>query len=257
MSIDWNRILRETDHRPWPLPERPWVMTMSWLDLLLAHWPVDPELVAATLPDQLTVDTWEGDAWLSVVPFEMANTTARGLTWFPWKMRFAELNLRTYVTVDGDKPGVWFYSLDASSALAVTGARTFFHLPYYRADMRIDRDDASNAIDYESRRTHGGAPDGQFDATYRPTGPASVADPGSFDEWLVRRYCLYSSDDSGRVYRAGVHHRPWQLREVEADIRVNTLDTGYDFEMNGEPAAAHYADRLDVLGWWPERIETT
>lgn len=254
MRVDWEAVENATDHRPWPRPERPWVMTMSWLDLLLAHWPVDPEVVAGTLPEGLDVDTWEGDAWLTVVPFVMANTGPR---WGPSPLRsfrFLELNLRTYVDVGGSKPGVWFYSLDASSRLAVTGARTCFSLPYFLADMTIDR--RGGAIGYTSRRTSRDAADGRFAAGYAPYGTPEPADDGSFAEWLTRRYCLYSADGPGRVYRADVQHRPWKLSEVEVAIEENSLDAGRPFEMEGSPVAAHYASRVDVLGWWPELVRS-
>jgi uncharacterized protein len=247
---DWNQIARDAAHRPWPVPSSPWAMTMSWVDLLFAHWPVDPAQISRHLPDGLEVDTYEGDAWLSVVPFEMDNTMPRGLTWWPRPMRFAELNLRTYVVAD-DKPGVWFFSLDAASRAAVRGARAAFYLPYFDADMSIER--AGDTIAYESRRTHRGAQPASFSATYEPAGPVELAAPGSLAHWLSERYCLYSANPDGRVYRADVNHPQWPLRPARAQIQHNTLGEPFDLQMPGEPALINYVDRIDVVGWFRRR----
>lgn len=250
--MDWHALTEQTDHRPWPLPDRPWLMTMSWVDLLFAHWPVEPAAVAGHLPDGLTLDTYDGQAWLSLVPFEMDNTLPRGLAWWPRPMRFPEINLRTYVTVDGDKPGVWFYSLEAASRLAVLGARTFFHLPYYDAAMGMGR--AEDGVTYTSRRTHRGAPPAGFEGRYRPTGPPRPAEPGTLEHWLAERYCLYAADRKGVVHRSDVHHLPWALAPVDLEIGHNTIGAPHGFALDQPPALAHFVDRLDVLGWGLERV---
>jgi uncharacterized protein YqjF (DUF2071 family) len=113
--------------RPWPIPKAPWVLRMAWEDLLFAHWPVDAARLRATLPEALELDLFEGRAWLGVVPFRMNDVGLRRLP-APGATRFPELNVRTYARHLG-RPGVWFYSLDAGSALAVAGARAWFHLP--------------------------------------------------------------------------------------------------------------------------------
>ncbi|MFW6053391.1 MAG: YqjF family protein [Persicimonas sp.] len=255
MSIDWNAIAQQDDHRPWPTPSRRWVMTMSWVDLLFAHWPVDPAKLEPHIPEGLTLDLYEGEAWVSLVPFEMDNTMVRGLTWWPRPMQFAELNLRTYVTAQGetsDKPGVWFFSLDAASRLAVAGARASFHLPYFNAKMSIERD--GEWLEYDSRRTHRGEPPVEFSGRYRPAGPIEKAEVGSLDHWLFERYCLYSADSSGTVYRADVNHAPWPLRPVEVDIDQNTIGEPVGIEMAGRPPRMQFVDQLDVVGWLPEKL---
>src|ERR1700674_1035433 len=115
-------ILRNVVHRPWPLPAGQAVMTQSWPDLLFAHWPVDAEKLRALIPERLEIDTFDGRAWLAVVPFRMTNVRLRGTPAVPWLSAFPELNMRTYVTYDGE-PGVWFFSLDAGNSLAVAIAR--------------------------------------------------------------------------------------------------------------------------------------
>ena len=115
-------LLNSTAHRPWPIPGGRWIMLQTWLDLLFAHWPIDPQLMRALVPPQLPLDTFEGNCWLAVTPFHMSGIRVRGLPALPGLSRFAELNVRTYVTLDG-KPGVFFFSLDAASLPAVRGAQ--------------------------------------------------------------------------------------------------------------------------------------
>src|SRR5688572_24482592 len=115
-------VLRESGHRPWPMPARPWVMTQTWHHLLFAHWRVDVGRLRAHVPSPFDIDLFEGDAWLGVVPFDMTGVRLRGLPPLPLLSAFPELNVRTYVTVQG-KPGVFFFSLDAGSTVAVRAAR--------------------------------------------------------------------------------------------------------------------------------------
>ena len=251
MKPDWNALRNNAQHRPWPVPERSWAMTMSWRHLLASHWSVYPDLLAPSLPDGLTLDTWEGKAWLSIVPFEMANVSPRGLTWWPGGMSFPELNLRTYVHVDGQKPGVWFYSLDAASRITVMGARRFFHLPYFMAEMKCETHESPliDEVRYESVRTHSNAPPAEFFATYRPTGKVLDVDPNSFDYWIMERYCLYSANREGKVFRCDVHHQRWPLRPATVDIERNTLFEAIGLDLPAEPAKSHFVRNIDTLGW--------
>lgn len=253
MAIAWiDGVLDRRDHRPWPLPRHRWVMTMSWVDLLASHWPVAPHLLQPYIPDPLVLDTRDGCAWLSVVPFVMEDVISRGLTWWPRPFRFPELNLRTYVTgPDGEKPGVWFFSLDATSRLAVAGARRLFSLPYFRAEISVDHRDGQ--VDYDSRRTHPGVEGGRFVATYGPDGAVRSAEPRSLDYWLMERYCLYSKSD-GEVYCSDVHHPPWPLQPARVAIEHNTLFDLIGLQLDADPARSHYAERVDVLGWGLEEV---
>src|SRR3954452_365601 len=134
----WNRIARQTAHRPWPPPDGPRVIAQTWQDLLFAHWPVSPEALRPHIPPRLHLDTFDGAAWIGIVPFDLSHLAPRGAAG-RFGLAFPELNVRTYVTIE-DKPGIWFFSLDAASILAVLGARAAYHLPYFCSVMHIGKD---------------------------------------------------------------------------------------------------------------------
>ncbi|HEY7034769.1 MAG TPA: DUF2071 domain-containing protein [Thermomicrobiales bacterium] len=221
---------------------------MSWHDLLFAHWPLPAETLRPLIPPQLTLDTYEDQAWVGVVPFRMSAVAPRPAPPVPWFSVFLELNVRTYVTIGG-KPGVWFFSLDAANPVAVAVARRWFHLPYVRARMRLRHD--GDWIGYESHRTHRGFPPGDFRGRYRPTGPVYRSEPGTLDAWLTERYAFYAGDAFGRVFRGNIHHLPWPLQPAEADIAVNTVCHAGSFALPDVPPLLHFARRLDVLAWRP------
>jgi uncharacterized protein len=166
----------------------------------------------------------------------------------PWGAAFREVNVRTYVERDG-KPGVWFFSLDADSAFAVWGARTFLNLPYRRA--RISMTKAGDDILYESRRTDGGA---RFSARYRPTGAVRRALPGTLEHFLTERYCLYTTARRGGLTRLEIHHQPWPLQDATAEVDAGGLLAADGVIASGAPPLLHYAHHLDVLMWRPEHI---
>ena len=248
-------ILARQEHRPWPPLDRPWLIFQSWQDLLFAHWPIPASQMAELLPPGLTLDTYAGEAWVTVVPFRMSGVRPRILPAAPWLSSFPELNVRTYVkgsSAEAAKPGVFFFSLDAGSPLAVAMARRFYHLPYFRAQMACRREDDS--IRYHSRRTHRGAPEAEFRAVYRPTGPVYQAAADSLEQWLIERYCLYSADGSGHIYRAEVHHVPWPLQAAEAEFERNWVAQAHGVFLSDTAPLLHFARRLDVLTWWVEEV---
>lgn len=246
-------ILAQQEHRPWPLPERRWFMFQSWQDLLFAHWPVPAARIAKLLPSGLALDMYAGEAWVSVVPFRMSGVRPRFTPAAPWVSTFPELNVRTYVKSSGGgepRPGVFFSSLDAGNPLAVAMARRSYHLPYYRAQMECRVEESG--IHYCSRRTHRGAPEADFRAVYRPSGPVYQAAPDSLEQWLMERYCLYSVDRAGRVYRGEIHHRPWPLQPAEAEFGRNWVAQAHGIFLPDTEPLLHFVERLDVLAW---RIE--
>lgn len=246
-------LTRHTDHRPWPLPAGPWTMTQRWCDLLFAHWPIPAEAMRAFVPPTLCLDTFDGEAWIGVVPFHMRNVRPRGLPAVPWLSHFAELNVRTYVTAaDGSKPGVWFFSLDAANPVAVMLARRFFMLPYFNAAMDVKT--VGDALYYTSRRTHQGAAPANFMARYRPTGPVYHAAPGTLEHWLTERYALYATDTRGRPFIGEIHHLPWPLQSAMAEFEINDVTGAAGLGLPDVVPLLHFARRLDVLIWPLKRV---
>jgi uncharacterized protein YqjF (DUF2071 family) len=228
-------------------------MAQRWSNLLFAHWPVRPEVVRALVPAALPLDLADGTAWVSLAAFLLSGMRLRGVPAVPRLSEFPELNVRTYVSISG-KPGVYFFSLDAASTLAVRGARIFYHLPYHRAEMQI-AESADGWISYRSHRTDRAAPPADFVAGYRPAGAVVHTARESLDAWLVERYCLYTVSRSGDVYRGDIHHRPWPLQPADATIDRNTVvqAAGIALPPGAAPRIA-FARQQDVQVWAPERV---
>jgi uncharacterized protein len=242
-------IVESTGHRPWPMPGPPWLMTQSWHDLLFAHWRVDVAEVRRIVPSDFDLDLFDGEAWLGIVPFHMTNVGVRAMPLLPWFSAFPELNVRTYVHV-ADRPGVYFFSLDAAPWLAVMAARTFLNLPYHSADMTLKR--RGGGLDYTSaRRIRKHA---QFKATYEPLGTPSAPSAGSIEYFLTERYCLYHHNRRGVPYRLDIHHRPWSLQSARATITMNTMAAVSGLTLDGGPALLHFARRQDVVAWAPTSL---
>ena len=209
----------------------PVVMHQRWRDLLFMHWDLAPEVVQPTLPGGLEVDTFDGSAWLGIVPFRMEGVRPRGLPAVPGVSAFGELNLRTYVIGPDGTPGVWFYSLDAHQRLAVWLARRLFHLPYVWADIVPRRD--GQRVRYGWSRG-GNATRGEPSFVY-DTPPdegatrAGHAEANGLDAFLVERYVLFShAAKRDRLYAGRVTHEPYRIATPE----VHALDTSL-FEFNG------------------------
>jgi uncharacterized protein YqjF (DUF2071 family) len=235
-----------TDHRPWPLPARPWVMAMRWHDLAFLHWPLEPGVLRPLIPPALELDTYDGKAWIGVVPFRMTGVRPRFVPSLPGLSAFGEINVRTYVTAGG-KPGVWFFSLDAANRPAVWTARWAFYLPYYFAWISVQ--EAGGRIAYQSTRRHSCDAPAQFAADYGSTGPPYQAPRGSIDHWLTERYCLYAVDGWGRIFRGDIHHQPWPLQPAVVEIQVNTMTAPLGIELPSVQPLVQFARRLDVIAW--------
>jgi len=240
-----NRSLEHLGHRPWPLPARGWVMGQSWEDLLFAHWRVPAEELRKHIPYQLEVEEHDGSAWIGVVPFRITGLRARGTVPLPYLSSFLELNVRTCVRAE-DKPGIWFFSLDASSRLAVEAARRTYRLPYFHARMSAQRSGEWTAYEC-ARLSEAGR---VFSGRYRPTGPVVMAEPGSLEWFLTERYCLYTTDPQGNLARAEIHHDLWPLQPAEAEIELASISP---FELDGDPVL-HFSRRQDVVVWPLERV---
>ena len=233
----------DAGHRLWPLPNLPWVMKQTWNDLLFAHFPVAYDALRKLVPGVFPLDTYDGMCWIGVVPFHMTDIRLRGLPPIPGTDKFPELNVRTYVTIDG-KPGVYFFSLDATNLLAIKVARTFYHLPYVQAKMKVRKH--GDLLEFESKRKKG---DARFVADYRPISETYFAEKGSFEEWLVERYCLYTLSRKGVPLRCDILHHPWLLQRAESKIKENTMLSSQDIVVEDNSPILHYSKKLEVRMW--------
>jgi uncharacterized protein YqjF (DUF2071 family) len=240
-------ILETTTHRPWPLPSRPWVMFQSWRNLMFAHWSVPRATLRLLVPAQLEIDLFEGRAWVALTPFRVVGLRSRFLPALPRVSTFPELNLRTYVRFD-DRPGVYFFTLEATSLPAILAARMLYRLPYRRAEMTLEHD--GDWIRYRSRRVDSFA---EFAARYRPLGEVFQPVEGTLEHFLTERYALYTVDDRRNVMRGDVHHAPWDLQRAEAEIERNTIAAAHGLPRAAARPVLHYSERQDTLIWLPVR----
>lgn len=237
-------ILEDVRHRPWPLPEEPWILKQAWNDLLFAHWPIARDRLRELVPSFLEIDLFGEEAWLSITPFKLTDLSPRGIPAMPVISSFDEINVRTYV-VYGGIPGIYFFSLDANSAMAVGGASTLFHLPYFHADIHMECD--RGRFSFRSRRTRGA--EAEFDAHYSPAGSLFEPQRGTLDYFLTERYCLYTHDSASNAFRVEIHHAPWQLQSANADVIINTMAGAAGLRLPSMAPVLHYARRQDVVTW--------
>jgi Uncharacterized conserved protein len=242
--------LKFVQHRPWALPKGPWIMAQNWHDLLFAHWPVSTEKMRELVPRGLELDTFDGRAWIGIVPFRMSGVRLRGTPALPGLSAFPELNVRTYVNAKG-KPGVWFFSLDAANRVAVEVARAWFRLPYFLARMRLEA--RGDAIHYSSRRVDRFGRSETLKMKFEAGGQGFEARPGSLEYFLTERYCLYAQRKVGGILRGEIHHAPWVLQNARAEFVENTMTTALGVELCGEPLL-HFAKLQQVVVWPPDVI---
>ncbi len=220
--------------------------TQRWRDLFFLHWAIPAERIAALVPAGMTLDLWQGQAYVGAVPFRMEGVRPN---WLPraLAMNFLETNLRTYV-VGGDEPGVLFFSLEASSWLAVQAARRGWGLPYHHAAMRSHR--SGDRIAYASTRRRGNA-HFTLDATIGETlGPSA---PGTLEHFLLERYLLFTSW-RGRLWRGQVHHVPYPAQRANVHAIATTLPEAAGLPPVAGPPIAHYAAGVDVEVFGPTSL---
>lgn len=225
-------------------------MRMLWHDLLFMHWKVDADQLRQQLPAALELDTWHDQAWIGIVPFRMSGVSLRWLPDVPGFSKFPELNVRTYVIGPDGHRGVWFYSLDATNPVAVRGARWLYNLQYMDAKIKFDREqgcDCGSWIRYHSQRTHRGEPAAELNVEYRPIGPVYEAARGTLLDWLTSRYCLYSANRSGQLFRGDIAHEPWQIRDAQAIVHCNTMSAGIGVEIPDDEPLLHFSENTKVL----------
>jgi uncharacterized protein YqjF (DUF2071 family) len=225
-----------------------------WTNLLFVHWPVPAAAVRPFVPPELTLDTWDGDAWIGLVLFYMSGVRARFVPPLPGLSCFCETNVRTYVHLRGRDPGVWFFSLDASNSPAVWFARRYWHLPYYRSRMTLARRD--DTLEYSSRRAAEPNPCGyHVQAEIGPllgTGiadsplPAGRALPGTLEHFLIERYILYVTDPAGKLLAGRVHHAPYPIRDVRSLSLDESMLSAAGLARPEAPAHVAFSDGVQV-----------
>ena len=241
-----DRLCMRTRPPGWP------IMHQTWDKLLFLHWPIAAERLRPLIPDRLHIDTFAGSAWLGLTPFTMRGIRPVCFPAIPGLSRSHELNVRTYVHLDR-MPGVWFLSLEASNALAVMGARLAFHLPYFRARMRLE--EQGQTVRITSHRTHRSAPPADFEAVWTGGETLPLAPPGSLEFFLIERYCLYAASGA-RLYRARIFHTPWRLRRATLLSYASTMLAAHGLPTpRAEPLLHAQAAPLHVEIWPLQAIE--
>lgn len=216
-----------------------------WLNLLFLHWPVPVEAVKALIPSGLSVDTYEGQAWVGVVPFTMRDVAPRWSPSVPGISHFHELNVRTYVHHQGKEPGVWFFSLDAAATVAVLIARLFWHLPYHRASMRLLMDSNGKSVSYSSKRLFPQPRPAEFEARYEIGRSIGRAKPGTIEHFFAERYILYARTGNG-LSIGRVHHVPYPLHEARVLSCRQTMVEAAGLPGSKEEPLALYSPGVDV-----------
>jgi uncharacterized protein len=229
-------------------PPGPSLMRYTLVDVLFVHWPISASLLRPLVP--LPLDLYGGQAWVTVAPFDLNGLRLRYAPPLPGLDSFAELDVRTYVTVDR-KPGIWLLSADATSPLTVILQRWRRRFPYFHARTTLGR--RGETLFYHCIRQGSHGPRTQFAAHYTPRGPVYTAEPGSLADFLLERYYTYSINQRGEVYRSQVNHRPWPLQDVSARIAMANL-LPESLQLGNTPPQLHYCEHLDVHAWSPTMV---
>ena len=243
----YQAILKSTKHREFPLPNRSWILTQRWHHLLFIHLPFPKDAIKAHLPEGLELDTYDGMAWISIIPFKVTGMRLRNMPAIPYLSAYLELNVRTYVKREGTS-GVYFFSLDADKLLPVLGAR-MITLPYFHAKMKMKRQ--KDLFYFESnRKSHS---EYNFNGSYQPISKPYYPEKHSLSNWLLERYALWTYK-YGVLFRGDIHHTPLEVHDAEVIIEKNTM-LPFPFDDNGEIQLFHYASCKRVLIWPIRRVE--
>ena len=230
-------------------PDGAALMHQKWDKLLFLHWPISPREIRPLVPSPLDLDLHGGQAWIGVIPFTIRDIRPLMLPAIPVLSESHEINVRTYVQVNG-VPGVWFFSLDASNSLAVLAARLGFHLPYFEADMSLEEN--AGSVAFTSRRTDRRAPPAQFAAKWEVKDALAEPDPESLDFFLTERYCLYAKNGE-TLLRARIHHEPWPLANAEVASFTSSMIESHGLATPNLGPRVHALRReLAVDIWAPE-----
>ena len=222
---------------------------MDWCNLLFLHWQVPVSALRPLVPARLEIDTHQGRAYIGLVPFTMRGVRHVGLPPIPTMHHFHECNVRTYVH-DGTKSGVWFFSLDAESRLAVWGARRLWNLPYFKSDITLRREGARTQYGVQRRGSQA-----RTACTWEAGPPLPRSTPGSLEYFLTERYALYAEDRRGRIWRGDVEHEPWSLQAATLLELDDTLVQAAGVEVPTTSPLAHHAERIETTAQPLKRLD--
>jgi len=228
-------------HRARPLPKLPWVMKQTWSNTLFIHYPIRLDVLRQLVPSVLPLDSYNGWGWIGLIAYNMEDVKLRIL---PVAPACPGLNVRTYVTIN-EKPGIYFFSLDATSLPIVMFGRTFCFLPYVHANIERQQDNDTHYFRCSRKKDQAYI----LDSTYRAISKPYLAEKGSFDEWLTGRYCFYTTTPKGNIIRCDILHQPWLLQHAEAEIRENTALSGQGIHVESVPPVLHYSQQVNVRIW--------
>ncbi len=214
-------------------------MRQTWHDVSFLHWPYDPAIVRPLVPPGLELDLYDGAAWIGLVPFTIAGMRVL----FP----FPETNVRTYVRDRRGGRGVWFFSLDAASLLAVAGARIAYALPYFWARMRVECD--GRTARYTSERRSAPAPSSEIEVRIGEP----IPNPNELELFLTMRFRLYARR-AGILWKADIDHPPWPLRQATVLRLRDDLVRAAGLPKPLDGPLAHYAARVDVKIGQPQLL---
>ena len=233
LNLKLRDIIAQTDHRSWPAPAGAWIYYQEWNKAVFIHFRVDKDWLQQQLPQGFVLETFDGDAWVSIVPFRMQKIRPRFLPHLNAVSDFSEINIRTYVTFD-DKPGVFFMSIGANKKLSCYLAKTISGLPYkYEPYVFDDKHLATSWLSFD------------FEVG------EEIKEKSAFDIWVTERYCLYYNYKSS-VFRYNIHHLPWPLYKVSlSNIQLTHPLLGEVFR----PESFHYSPGVRVLAWRAEVVD--
>lgn len=231
--------LSQTSHRPWEMPEGDWVYYQEWNRLIFLHFEVPFDELRALVPESMKLDALEGKYYISVVPFTMEQIRPRILPAIDFISNFDELNVRTYVKVDG-KAGVYFLNIEAGNRLSAFISRTLSGLPYEKAQMKREK-----GLYYSLNKKKKFFLKAEFKVG------SVVQEKTALQTWLTERYCLYVNLDED-LYRYEIHHKEWEIREISFDVLELDYRLGNIHLTEDNVICPNYSTGIEVVSWGRE-----
>lgn len=219
-----------------------WLMRQTWEHLVFIHWPVSASFLESIIPFPLKPDTYNGEAWIGIVPFKVSHMRVRGLPEVPLLSKMTQINVRTYVTYKGT-PGVYFFSLDVNHFPSMLMARSFLHLPYLNASISLKKEKQVWQLHFQRR--HRGAPPVYCELNYWPEPEIFFSKKGSIEHWLTERYTLFAPV-RGHLYRGDLRHLPWPLQKAQCELPHDTLTAIYKRPKQSYQWLAHYSENMEA-----------